>query len=329
MKDQNAFNVHDGLQVEQFLASPQIKESLSRWTAGTCRVELLSDDPDRGVVYRVHSGQGGCVLRFPLDKRQETTLRRESRIARELLPLVCMDIPETRFFPAENGWPAHAVHQWIAGEPLTTEMYDHMPEGSKCKLAHALAEFLSTLHSVDLTTAATCYDDGALAHLAPGYGKPQWFDGRLRARIPDALHPHLDPTLILAVTETIRGFETLAVDGKELALCHGDIHGYNLAMRAAAQGYELGGVFDFEIVGILDAHEDFFRLYFVSSDLVERVVDAYEEKRNQVTLDMARVGLYWRAFLIYLMMENLEIDDLDLFQLYKGLFVETVESQER
>ncbi len=326
MQDQSAVNVHDRLQVEQFLARPQIIESLSRWVAGTWRVELLSDDPGRGVVYRMHSGQGGCVLRFPLDEMQAAALRQESRIAQGLCPLVRMDIPETRFFPAENDRPAYSVHQWIDGEPLMTEMYVRMAEESRHKLAHDLAEFLVTLHSVDLAEVATWYTDETLAHPPSGYGKPQWFDGRLRAGIPEVLNPHLEPNLVSAVAETIHGFETLAVDGKELALCHGDIHGYNLAMRPSAQGYELGGVFDFEIAGILDAHEDFFRLYFVSADLVERVVDAYEGKRGQVTLDRARVRLYWRAFLIYLMMENV---GHDLFQLYKNLFAEAVESKVR
>ena len=89
------------------------------------------------------------------------------------------------------------------------------------------------------------------------------------------------------------------------------------------KGYELGGIFDFEIAGILDIHEDFFRLYFVSSDLVDRVVSAYEETHNQATLDRARIDLYWRAFLIYLMMENVGEGNLDLFQLYKRLLIES------
>ena len=46
-------------------------------------------------------------------------------------------------------------------------------------------------------------------------------------------------------------------------------------------------------------------------------------------LDRARVRLYWRAFLIYLMMENVESDNLDMFRLYKNLFTETVERETR
>jgi Ser/Thr protein kinase RdoA (MazF antagonist) len=325
MKDQRVLNVHDAWQVEQFLSRPEIEGALSRWTTGTRRVELLSDDSDKGVIYRVRSDQGGCVLRFPLDERQTAGLRQEARIAQGICPLVRIDISGTRFFPAKDGRPVHAIHQWIDGEPLTTEMYVQMAEGSKRKLAHDLAEFLVALHSVDLAEAATWYADGSLAHLPPGYGKPQWFDGRLRARVPEVLNPHLEPDLILAVAETVRGFEALVVAESELALCHGDIHGFNVAMRATPRGYELGGIFDFEIAGVLDVHEDFFRLHFISPGLVERVVDAYEEKQERITLDRARIDLYWRAFLIYLMVEHLEVDDLDRFRLYENFFVETVE----
>ncbi|MCP4401999.1 MAG: aminoglycoside phosphotransferase family protein [bacterium] len=211
---------------------------------------------------QVHSGRGGCVVRFPLDEKQGAALRQESRIARELCSLVHIEIPETRFFPADNGQPAYARHQWIDGEPLTTAMYSHMPTESRHKLADDLAEFLTVLHSIDPMNAGTWYDDEPLAHQSSIDGKLQWFDGRLRARIHEALNPHLEPNLILAVTETVHSLETLVVDREELVLCHGDIHGYNLAMRAAAQGYELGGVFDFETTSILDVHEDFFRLYF-------------------------------------------------------------------
>ena len=330
MENQKALDVHNASQVERFLARPQVRELLAGWIEGTHRVELLSDAPERGVVYKIDSDRGTCVVRFPLDARKEAALKREARATKELHPLVRIDIPETTFFSSENGRPALAIHRWIDGVPLTTEMYDGMSDESRHDLAHDLAEFLVTVHAVDLAEAATWCGVGSLEHLPPGYGKPQWFDEDLRARTPKALHPQLEPGLITVVTETIREFEELVVSREELVFGHGDIHGFNLAMRPTAKGYGLGGIFDFEIAGIQDTHEDFFRLYFISSDLVDRTVGAYEGKReHEAPLDRARIHLYWRAFLIYLMMEHLEMDNFDLFQLYKKLLVETVSDKER
>jgi aminoglycoside phosphotransferase (APT) family kinase protein len=321
-----ALNVHDTAQVERFLARPQIKKLVAGWIGGDCRVEPLSDAPERGAVYKVHSDRGVCVVRFPASEGQEAALRKESRIAQALRPLVRLALPEPAVFSAESGRPAFAVHRWIDGGPLTTEMYVHMAEEARHKLAQDLAEFLATVHSVDLAEAATWYSHEKVEHLTPpNYGKPGWFDGNLRSRIPAVLNPRLEPNLVLAVTEIVRDFEALTVSGAELVFGHGDIHGYNLAMRPTANGYELSGVFDFELAGVQDVHEDFFRLHFVASDLVERTVGAYDKKRgHKVTLDRARIRLYWRAFLIYLMLKHLEMGNLDLFQLYKGLLVETV-----
>ncbi|MCP4401998.1 MAG: hypothetical protein GY801_32450 [bacterium] len=53
-------------------------------------------------------------------------------------------------------------------------------------------------------------------------------------------------------------------------------------------------------------------------------MNACEGKREQVTLDRMRVRLYWRAFLIYLMMENVESYNPGRLRLYKNLFAETV-----
>jgi aminoglycoside phosphotransferase (APT) family kinase protein len=324
VRQRPAFDVRDASQVERFLARPEIKTLLAEWVNDIRHAEKLSDAPWQGVVYKVHADHGACVVRFPVSEEQEVALVREARITKALRPLVDIDLPEPTVFPAEGERPALAVHPWVDGEPLTPEMYEQMSETSKDGLACDLAGFLAAVHAIDLAQAAAwCGDEGAEYWTQPGYGKPGWFGDDLRARIPGALNPHLEPRLVSAVAEAVQGFEALAVSGTDLVFAHGDIHGFNLAMRPTARGYALGGVIDFGIAGIQDAHEDFFRLYFIASDLVERTVAAYEGLR-QASLDRARIDLYWRAFLIYLMVEHLEMGTIEPFELYKRLFIQTV-----
>jgi hypothetical protein len=70
-------------------------------------------------------------------------------------------------------------------------------------------------------------------------------------------------------------------------------------------GPKLSGVFDFGYAGILDVHEDFFRLSLISEDLLERVIHIYQNFSNQKRiLNRPRLAIYYRAFLFYLMAEQ-------------------------
>jgi hypothetical protein len=110
-----------------------------------------------------------------------------------------------------------------------------------------------------------------------------------------------------------------------MTFVHGDIHGFNLAMQPGSHGYELSGIFDLENAGALDIHEDFFRLYFITPNLVDCTINIYNQKNtNRKPLDNERINLYWRAFLLYLMMENLETENHAGFQLYENMFIDTI-----
>lgn len=70
-------------------------------------------------------------------------------------------------------------------------------------------------------------------------------------------------------------------------------------------GPRLVGVFDLGCVGILDIHEDFFRLSLISEDLLERVIARYSSLTGQDRfLDRQRIAVYHRAFLFYLIADQ-------------------------
>jgi aminoglycoside phosphotransferase len=83
---------------------------------------------------------------------------------------------------------------------------------------------------------------------------------------------------------------------------HGDMHGHNMAVAEDASGLRLVGAFDLGCTGIMDVHEDLFRLSLVSEALLDRVIAGYHDLAGQTrSLDRGRLATYYCAFLFYLM----------------------------
>jgi aminoglycoside phosphotransferase (APT) family kinase protein len=312
-------------QVEIFLRAPELQAELGRWLVGPLEVQPLSEAPDRCFTYTVQAENGRCVVRIPRDHAQELALRKEARLIQHLHGVVNVDIPDTTFFPAHDGFPAYAIYRWVEGEPLTSDMVQHMPEASKQELADDLAEFLIRMHNVTLSEAVRWCDPafaGSTAELLERYGKPAWFAGETRQRAVTRLKPFIDGWLAELLDQTVARFEGLELNETFLVLGHGDVHGFNLAMRLTASGYKLGGVLDFGISGIQDVHEDLFRLNFVGAELLQRVVHAYVQRGGKHRqIDAVRIELYWRAFLFYLMLEQLEANQMPRFDEYQKMLI--------
>ena len=114
----------------------------------------------------------------------------------------------------------------------------------------------------------------------------------------------LDNTLSDLFEETVSLFEALKISPGFMVFGHGDMHGFNMAMGIEPTGNRLIGVFDLECAGILDIHEDFFRLSLVSEDLLEHVLAAYQNMSDRTCpINRDRIAIYYRAFLFYLMAE--------------------------
>jgi hypothetical protein len=75
----------------------------------------------------------------------------------------------------------------------------------------------------------------------------------------------------LALVEAV---EDLPPDPLGDRFCHLDGHGWNMAFDTAAG--RLNGVYDFGDSGIAPAHSDFVHSSFISPDLTDRILAAYE-----------------------------------------------------
>ena len=288
-------------EVVRLLSIPQLSQRLGNIIGTGVRATALSDQHN---IYAVAGSGGDFILRFPEDEAQLAVLRNEERIQAGLRSRVAVLIPDTRVIDGLDGCPVFAIHRMIPGEPLTSDSYSGLAPEVRERLVGDLAGFFRATHGVPLPVAcewlaSRCDGERTLAH-----GKPTWFGppavaemrpklGALTGYYPEGLFE-----------ETVRLFEALETNPDYMVFGHGDIHGGNVAMGQDDLGAKLVGVFDLGCAGILDIHEDLFRLSLVSDDLLERVMAAYRQLPGQARpLDRARIAIYYRAFLFYLMAE--------------------------
>ena len=274
-----------------------------------------------GLTYQAMTSNGDFIFRFPPNIQRYELLKREEKIQKGLTGRVNLRIPDTHVYDQANGCPIFAVHKRIAGEPLVSGLYEHLSPGARYRLITDLANFFYQTHRVPLSLACEWLDQQSWGEstaevLAPLYGKLEWFDAKTVSLIGQALSCVLESEQINLFNETVEAFEGLDSDAHNLVFGHGDLHGYNMAIEADELGPKLTGVFDFGCAGILDVHEDFFRLSLISEDLLERVIYIYQNfSRQQRILNRRRLAIYYRAFLFYLMAEQVERDLKPLLEL--------------
>lgn len=286
-------------QVVRLFSSPLVNQRLASPIGADVRAVALSR---RGDTYRVSGSNGDFIVRFPREASRLAALYREERIGRGLRGRVTLRLPDTQVVDDLEGIPPFAIHRMIPGEPLTTETYSQSAPPVRERLVGDLARFFRETHAIPLETACGWLDIPFDEELA-ARSKPSWFD----PAAVRAMRPPLDEDLAHLFEDTVRRFETLPVDPGCLVFGHGDIHGYNVAVGQDERGPKVIGFFDLECAGILDIHEDLFRLSLVSEELLEDVIAAYQALPGpDRPIDRGRIVLYYRAFLFYLMVGQTE-----------------------
>ena len=285
--------------VLEILLSPEVNRSLGGWAGGELHVSRLSQK-----VFQVSGSSGDFIIRFPNGEMERSRLKREENVVKGVKGHVSLLIPDTRVLEIE-GFPAFAVHPIIPGKPLTSEIYESLSAEAHNRLIMDLANFFYETHSTSLATACEWLGfQEDKEELTATYGKPGWFGGEASVAIRTGLATILNTQEMKLFDEVVNLFEALPLEPGYMVFGHGDLHGYNMAIGEDALGPKLLGVFDLGCTGILDIHEDFFRLSLVSEDLLERVIEKYQDLTNQRrTLRRERIAIYYRAFLFYLMCE--------------------------
>jgi aminoglycoside phosphotransferase (APT) family kinase protein len=258
-----------------------------------------------GNVFEVTAGGERYVVRLARDQAHLASLRREAQVGARLAPHVSLRVPDTHVIAAPCS-PAWAIHTMIPGKPLTTDHYRRSGAGARARLTMDLARFFRETHRITLERACdwlglSCQGPDIAAELAPALGKPLWFGPAGVDEIRRQLAPLLEEGSARILEHTIARFRALPADARYMVFGHGDMHGYNIALKADKSGPRVVGVFDLECTGILDIHEDFFRLSLVSEEMLDQVLSTYQNLGAERVLDRDRIAVYYRAFLFYLM----------------------------
>ncbi len=288
--------------VAQIVSMPAVRDRLGDRTGEIQQVTRLGSG-----AYRIDGTAGAYVMRFPGDEDKLRALRREERVRRGLQRRVAVRVPDTTVIDDVEGCPVFALHSLIAGDPLETETLERQsPEGYECFVGD-LVRFFCQTHAVPMDVACDWLGlpfegERTRLELVSERGKPTWFGPEAVAEMRPRVLLLLDEGEAALLADTVRRFEALERDPAWMVFGHGDMHGYNMAVAEDAPGLRLVGVFDLECTGILDIHEDLFRLSLVSEALLDRVIEAYQCQAGWAwRIDRERVAIYYRAFLFYLM----------------------------
>jgi aminoglycoside phosphotransferase (APT) family kinase protein len=263
-----------------------------------------------GTAFQVTSTGGAFALRFPQDDSECSLLDKEEQVQRGLRDWLTAIIPDTTVVDDLDGCPVFAIHSMIPGQPLTTQNYEGMSPAVRDRFLDDLATFFRETHRIPLPTACEWLGipfDGpsTVESLAQRQGKPLWFNASAVAEMRAPLALRLNARESALFTDTVRHFEALPVDPAFMVFGHGDMHGYNMALAEDDLGLKFVGAFDLGCTGIIDIHEDFFRLSFIGEALVDRVLETYQRLSAQSrALDRRRIAIYYRAFLFYLMVDK-------------------------
>jgi aminoglycoside phosphotransferase (APT) family kinase protein len=292
----------DTAEVERLLSTTRVSNRLGN-RIGT-HVQAV---PLGARTYRISGSKGTFIVRFPRDRAHLSVLKKEESVQRELRNWVSVLVPDTSVIDDLDGCSAFAIHSMIPGQPLTTECYSGASSAGRGRLVTDLATFFHETHRIPLPVACQWLGvpferKETVAKLASRQGKPTWFSPDAVASMRPQLEPLIDRRQAATFEDTIRRFEALGTDPDNMVFGHGDMHGYNIAIAEDDLGPRLAGVFDLECTGVLDIHEDFFRLSLVSEELLDDVVDTYERLSGRARpLERDRIAIYYRAFLFYLM----------------------------
>ena len=251
------------------------------------------------------------VLRFPRDALALARLRVEERVTAGLRGRVSLRIPDTRVVELGADLPSFALHEMIPGRDWFDLGLKALPAAAGSLLALDLAWLICQTHSVPLETAGEWLgletrEPGWRGHLAARDGKPSWFAGEMLEEIRRRLASTIPQDLAPVFEDVADHYDRLTVSVDDLAFGHGDLHGGNLAFAEDGVSPRLVGVFDFENAGIFDCHYDFARLNLIYDELQDRVLDEYARLVPDRPLDRARVETYTRAFLFYLLAEQVD-----------------------
>ena len=215
---------------------------------------------------------GRMIFKFPRDKTGQEALRTEASLLTVIRPRITMPVPDMRL---HEGPPLFSSHEKLPGDHLLADQYLRLSRESRHGLARMLGRFYAELHALGVEQMRLA---GA------GLPKPWQMPAAIRAKAM----PRLPLELRERAEAALRAFEQLPTDPYGTTYGFFDGHGWNMAFDHARQ--RLNGIYDFADSGLGPLHQDFIYTSFISADLGERVIAAYEAETGR-SLDRRRIAI--------------------------------------
>ncbi|MEF2070068.1 phosphotransferase family protein [Consotaella aegiceratis] len=213
---------------------------------------------------------GRSIFKFPKTAAAQAALQREAALLRLIRPRVSLPVPAMRLHGEDAVFSEHAL---IPGDHLLTAGYDALGPADRDTLAATLARFYRDLHRIA----------PADAKAAGVQALPPWMDADGIAR--RAL-PLLAPGIRARATVALDLYRALGPDPLGSCLGYFDGHGWNMAFDHKKR--RLNGIYDFADAGIGPVHQEFIYASFISFELSERLMAAYEALTRS-SLDRRRI----------------------------------------
>jgi hypothetical protein len=214
---------------------------------------------------------GGAVFKFPKRPQAGPRLRREARLLALIGPRVPVAVPAMRLHETPV---LFSEHEKIAGEMIDTPQYEVLTAAQRDAMAARLAGFYAALHAIPVAEAVA-----AGAEPNPGWPPAASIMVLAEAHLPRPLHDF--------ARRVLAAYDALPAD--DTVLGYYDGHGWNMAFDHT-RGV-LNGLYDFADAGLGARHKDFACANFISADLTERLMAAYQ-RLTGLAVDRRAVALH-------------------------------------
>ncbi len=232
------------------------------------RFEVLGQGWDSTAI----EADDRLVFKFPRSEGARLALIKEAALLAVARPALSMTVPNLRI---HQGPPLFSSHEKIHGQHLIGADHATLSGASRDRLAAEIARFYVELHGLPIERMVAA---GA-APIAP------W---RSPAAMRSAALTILPLEFRRAAAEIVAAYEDLPTDPLGTTYGFFDGHGWNMAFDYSE--HRLNGIYDFADSGLGPRHQEFIYTNFISPDLTERVIAAYEELAG-LSLDRRRIAI--------------------------------------
>lgn len=214
---------------------------------------------------------GDLIFKFPQRPEAIPRLRQEAKILALIRPHVSLTVPDMRLHETPRLFSEHTK---IPGEVIETPQYDVLTVPQRQAMAETLAAFYAALHAIPV-------EEARLVGVTP---KPGW---PTASEIMREAEPILPASLHQWARAVLAAYE--ALPSSDPIFGYFDGHGWNMAFD---HGHGvLIGVYDFADAGIGPRTRDLNYSNFISADLTDRIIDAYE-RHTGLAIDRREVALH-------------------------------------